>query len=335
MDKSIKKAVVALEFRFHSFQGNTYTDSSFNRSFWERYLDEFDEILVVARCRPLKSISRIYKQVNDEKVKFIALPFYIGPIGFLKVFIPILLKIKEASSLNATYILRAPGILSFVFGIFLNLRKKPFGIEVVGNPHTVFTKENFNSFIALIYREIFSKTLKFLCNKAACISYVTKESLQKDFYPNPKAFTTNYSSVDLSKEFYIDPRSRIHRNSSFKLLFIGSLDQKYKGLNVLLSGLAFKRLAEYKFSLTVIGEGKFKNDYVEMSKKLGIRDKINFKNYMSNQKELIKFYKNSDILIIPSLSEGLPRVAIEGAAASLPIIGTNVGAFQKLSVNLL
>ena len=48
---------------------------------------------------------------------------------------------------------------------------------------------------------------------------------------------------------------------------------------------------EYKFSLTVIGEGKFKNDYVEMSKKLGIRDKINFKNYMSNQKELIKFYK--------------------------------------------
>ena len=78
------------------------------------------------------------------------MPFYIGPIGFLKVFIPILLKIKEASSLNATYILRASGILSFVFGIFLNLRKKPFGIEAVKSTYS-FTKENFNSFIALIY----------------------------------------------------------------------------------------------------------------------------------------------------------------------------------------
>ena len=73
MDKSIKKAVVALEFRFHSFQGNTYTDSSFNRSFWERYLDEFDEILVVARRRPLKAFLEFTNKLMMKKNSIVCL----------------------------------------------------------------------------------------------------------------------------------------------------------------------------------------------------------------------------------------------------------------------
>lgn len=329
-------AVIALEFRFLNYQGEYYTDSSFTRSFWERYLHEFDEVIVAARCKPIDSLWDGLQRVSDEKINFKPLPFYIGPLGFLKTCIFLFWRINRISESKATFILRAPGILSYFFGVCLFLKSKPFAIEVVGNPLTVFTKENFNILLAAAYQRIFSQTLRFLCNHAKAVSYVTKESLQKDFPPNPEAFSTSYSSVDLSDNFYFPPNFRRFVSDSFNLLFIGSLDQKYKGLNVLLSALSSDRLGAFNFSLLIIGEGKFKTDYERISAELGMRDKINFQNYLSNQAELIHFYRKADILIIPSLSEGLPRVAIEGAAASLPIIGSRVGGIPEiLSKNAL
>ena len=83
MNLKNRVAVIALEFRFLNYQGEYYTDSSFSRSFWERYLHEFDEVVVAARCKPIDSLWDGLQRVSDDKINFKPLPFYIGPLGIV------------------------------------------------------------------------------------------------------------------------------------------------------------------------------------------------------------------------------------------------------------
>jgi glycosyltransferase involved in cell wall biosynthesis len=41
--------------------------------------------------------------------------------------------------------------------------------------------------------------------------------------------------------------------------------------------------------------------------------------------ELFQHFADADVLVVPSRSEGTPRVAIEARAFGCPVIGTNVG----------
>lgn len=70
--------------------------------------------------------------------------------------------------------------------------------------------------------------------------------------------------------------------------------------------------------------------YIEVLKKqvvdLGIENRINFLGQKKNGEELNSVYRQSDIFIIASLSEGFPRVIWEAMANSLPVIATKVGS---------
>src|SRR6185295_17890657 len=41
--------------------------------------------------------------------------------------------------------------------------------------------------------------------------------------------------------------------------------------------------------------------------------------------ELFELYRTSDVYVLPSLSEGTPRTAVEARAFGCPVVATNVG----------
>ena len=64
-------------------------------------------------------------------------------------------------------------------------------------------------------------------------------------------------------------------------------------------------------------------------RKLNIRDRVEFVGTVSGvakEKEI----RNADVLILPSHTENMPVSLIEGMAAALPVIGTNVGAIPEM-----
>lgn len=115
------------------------------------------------------------------------------------------------------------------------------------------------------------------------------------------------------------------RSDISKLLFVSSdLSASFKGGRILIEGL--NKLSNLKpnmnFSLTLAGEGRIKELESAKFPFAVITPRTT--------QELSELYENSDLLIIPSLSENFPTVAIEAQIQGLPILGTEVGGIPEI-----
>ena len=76
--------VVALDQRFEATpDGKVWTPGPFARSFWQRYLDVFDHVQVVARVRRVTAASPGWVRTDGSGVSFIPVTYYLGPLQYL------------------------------------------------------------------------------------------------------------------------------------------------------------------------------------------------------------------------------------------------------------
>ena len=124
---------------------------------------------------------------------------------------------------------------------------------------------------------------------------------------------------------------RIEKNSpKIKFLFVGRLE-KQKGIdNLIKAAYLLKRSND--FEVIIVGEGKEKNNLLNLARELDVQNLLNFTGKVSEQ-NLIDYYLKSDIFVLPSLWEGLPLTLMEAASADLPIITTDVGGISSVFVH--
>jgi len=110
------------------------------------------------------------------------------------------------------------------------------------------------------------------------------------------------------------------------ITYIGRLDS-YKGVNFLLSGFK-KLLSKVDYArLIIIGNGPDDISLKNMAKDLIIQDYVTFK---GRQEDVLGELNNTDIFILPSLSEGMSNVLLEAMACGLPVVATMVGGNTDL-----
>lgn len=132
----------------------------------------------------------------------------------------------------------------------------------------------------------------------------------------PNSVDTDYYTPSLSKRW----------GSPINILFVGRLTEE-KGLNILFH--AIKRIVGKRFSdlsLTIVGDGPSREVLEELVSALAITKYVRFMGGMSN---VIQYYHNSHILVIPSIWEGLPLVLLEGMACELAIVASNLGGNRE------
>ena len=128
------KLNIYLEERFIYFN-NSYYSMVYDDLFWDRYLEVFNKVYVVARVYDVDLPEKIpngYKEVTRDRVEFLRLPYYQGlyagivtlPILFIELF-----KIVKSSKNN---ILRLPGIISIFAGIFVQFLKRSLLLSWLG-----------------------------------------------------------------------------------------------------------------------------------------------------------------------------------------------------------
>ena len=123
---------------------------------------------------------------------------------------------------------------------------------------------------------------------------------------------------------------REHRKRSDRtiFLFVGRLEEQ-KGLLYLL--LAAQSLLQMNpnFEIHLIGEGSLDSYLKEQVGKLGLQNHIRFLG-SKRPEDMVDYYLQSDIFILPSIWEGMPLTLLEAWAAGLPVIITPVGSIPKI-----
>ncbi|MFZ3136297.1 MAG: glycosyltransferase family 4 protein [Thermodesulfovibrionales bacterium] len=118
----------------------------------------------------------------------------------------------------------------------------------------------------------------------------------------------------------------IDTNYDFILGFAGRLSPE-KGLTYLLKAMSII-VSKYPSTLLLIaGEGVLMADLKKETEQLNLNNNIKFSGPRSDIPEIMNIL---DMFVLPSLREGLPLVLLEAAAASLPIVATDVGGSKDI-----
>ncbi|MEO2063048.1 MAG: glycosyltransferase family 4 protein [Christiangramia sp.] len=79
--------------------------------------------------------------------------------------------------------------------------------------------------------------------------------------------------------------------------------------------------------LHLIGDGPLKGEIEELVHKKGISNKVNFYGFVSNP---LDYIQSGDILVLPSIIEGLPGVILESMYCKTPVVAYNVGGISEI-----
>ena len=113
------------------------------------------------------------------------------------------------------------------------------------------------------------------------------------------------------------------------VLYIGRL-RSVKGVEYGIKAFARAAEANPTLHLALAGDGE-QRDYLEnLAYDLGISKRATF---LGERSDLPDVLSAADSVLMPSLREGFPRVAIEAMAASKPVIATKVGAISEAIID--
>ncbi len=322
--------IVTLEYRFdRTPDGSVWTETQFQYPFWERYLNVFDQVSVVARVRELSEVPDHFVRADGPNVSFIALPCYLGPKQYLANQSIIKKICRSAIPKNDAMILRVPSILANAV-IKPTQKGRPYGLEVVGDPYDVFAPGVVKHPLRAIFRKVFFESLKRQCANACAASYVTKNALQRRYPTGKNALSVACSDIQLRQDNCVDALRVVTAKSQMHMVSIGSLAQTYKAIDILLEAMAQCVQGGLDLTLTVVGDGRYRGELEALAQELGIGKRVQFLGQVPAGKAIEAQLDAADLFVLPSRTEGLPRVIIEAMARAVPCIGSTVGGIPEL-----
>ena len=118
----------------------------------------------------------------------------------------------------------------------------------------------------------------------------------------------------------------IQSNSKEFALAVGRLE-KVKGFDLLISSWR-----NIKSNLIIIGSGQEKESLMQLIEQYNLSNKIKIIDEVKSY-ELNDYYSKASVLIISSIDEGGPRVALEALYLKIPVLSTNVGHMNQIFPN--
>lgn len=113
-----------------------------------------------------------------------------------------------------------------------------------------------------------------------------------------------------------------------RLICVGRLSPE-KGYFGLLDALGRMAVDAADFSLLIVGDGPSGKDVRARVAALGLSDHVLFAGALP-EREALEEIARSDILILPSLMEGLPVVLVEAMALGKPVVASRVAGIPEL-----
>jgi glycosyltransferase involved in cell wall biosynthesis len=106
-------------------------------------------------------------------------------------------------------------------------------------------------------------------------------------------------------------------------LFVGSLVDR-KGPDILL-----RALTEVGLPCIFVGDGPMRASLERLAWKSGISDRVLFTGALE-RRAVRRYYLNAEALVLPSISEGVPLVAMEALGAGIPVVASALAGIASV-----
>jgi phosphatidylinositol alpha-1,6-mannosyltransferase len=173
---------------------------------------------------------------------------------------------------------------------------------------------------------ILKPLLRVVWRRAAAVTAISGEHqrLAKETTPE-LAIPIIYNGVETDVFYPADARDQ-----SINLLCVGRLIER-KGQQHLLRSFADlrKQLPDRELQLTLVGTGDAEAALKQQARELGIADQVTFKGFVARE-DMPEVYRQADLFVLPSQSEGMSIALLEALASSLPVVVTNTGGTEEL-----
>jgi teichuronic acid biosynthesis glycosyltransferase TuaC len=164
------------------------------------------------------------------------------------------------------------------------------------------------------------------------VSEAMRQTAIRDFGAAPDKVHTIVNGFNTSV-FYPRDKAAIRQRLGMQaneqsIIYVGRFVEA-KGMRELIA--AFERLSQGNPNarLSLVGDGVMKDELLGLIKQAGLSDKVRVPGGLPPE-QVAEWICASDVLTLPSWSEGYPNVVVEGVACGRPVVATDVGGTREI-----
>jgi len=263
-------------------------------------------------------LTRKLSNTEDEEIlnsaRIIRMSNFKYPLGFLLKLSIWLIKNKLKYDIIHVHTLNSPAFLSSIIGKIVN---KPVIIKVTRSSHNTPLSKYNNSFIGKFLFIVIKKlTTKFIAITTDVKNELVQSGVDID----------NIISIPNGVEISKNKQTKINKKNK-EFIYLGRLIER-KRIDILIMAWNNANM-DSRASLKIIGTGKEKVKLEKICLDLGLQNSITFTGEKKHS-DIKKFLKYSDVIILPSSSEGMSNALLEGMSYGLIPIVSNIKANKDL-----
>lgn len=311
--------------------GELYTPGHLPATTWERYLQHFDEVRVIARDGGALAPGVRLARADHPDVEFDFLP---SLSSLRRLVLPSRSadeRMKRAVEAADAVVARLPSEIGQLAVKHARRQGKPYAIEVVGCAWDGCFNQGTAS--ARAYAPLAYLRTRRAIGNAPFVLYVTSSWLQGR-YPT-RGHAEGASNVVLEP---MDAKGAAQRKQRLERLRAGdkpvlgtiaTLRVKYKGLQTAFEALALLRSSGLELTYRVLGPGPVE-PWRQLADRFGVADLVHFDGTRSAGAQVSAWLDGIDLYLQPSFTEGLPRAMIEAMSRGAACIGSTRGGIPEL-----